>query len=145
MELNLCYCTTFTHYCMTAHCTKAHAPVDRFFMGLYFGTSPTRHYSTRLTTKSPVRQQNAWFDTKKNRFNTKMAGSTQKYLTQQAPVDIAIIKHRPPFLKKLYSNFCFKDPIIHELKKFHCHNGEAAGPFVARVSQCTQQELRNSS
>ena len=73
-----------------------------------------------------------------------MAGSTQKYLTQQAPVDIAIIKHRPPFLKKLYSKFGFKDP-IHELKKYHCHNGEAADPFVARVLQCIQQELRNSS
>ena len=36
------------------------------------------NYNTRSTQKSLVRQQNAWFDTKKARFNTKMPGSTQK-------------------------------------------------------------------
>ena len=47
------------------------------------------HFNTRSTQNSPVRQQNAWFDTKK-------PGSTQKCPPQHEPVDIAIIKHPPP-------------------------------------------------
>ena len=54
------------------------------------------HYNTRPTEKSPVRQQNAWFDRKKARFDRKMPGSTEKCPPQNASVDIAIIKHPPP-------------------------------------------------
>ena len=70
-------------------------------------------YYSRSTQKSPVRQQNAWFD-------TKMPGSTQKCpvrhknTPQHVSVDIAITQH-PPSCKKhffpiLFKYFVFKNP-----------------------------------
>ena len=82
---------------------------------------------------------------KKARFDTKMPGSTQKCPTQHASIDIAIIKHPPPFYWNYFLFFfVLKNPYIN-LKKNLCQNGEAADPLVVRVSQCTVQELRNSS
>ena len=39
-------------------------PVTRSF-DVFFELCPKQHYNTRSTQKKPVRQQNAWFDTKK--------------------------------------------------------------------------------
>ena len=55
---------------------------------MFHPTTYVSNYNTHSTQKSPVRQQNAWFDTKK-------PGSTQKCPPQHVPVDIAIIKHPP--------------------------------------------------
>ena len=60
--------------------------------------------------KCLVRQQNAWFDTKKARFDKKMPGSTQKCPPQHAPFDIASIKHQT-FFSNFIPIFCFQEPI----------------------------------
>ena len=70
----------------------------------YTGCWIVLNHNTRSTQKSPVRQQNARFDTKK-------PGSTQKCPPQHASVDIAIINPPPScekyFFFQFYSNILF--------------------------------------
>ena len=59
-----------------------------------------------------------------------MPGSTQKYPTRHSSVDIAIIKHPPSSLLKLFSKFiqmfCFKQVINKSKQNYHSQKGAAA-------------------
>ena len=76
----ICLLDIITHQCPSSRCGSEWVITSESFMWikLHIGALNTllvrlilNNYNTRLTQKSPVRQQNAWFDTKK-------PGSTQK-------------------------------------------------------------------
>ena len=88
-------------------------------------------YNTRSTQKSPVRQQ-MHGSTQESLVRHKNDHSTQKCPTHLASVDIAIIKHPPPFLKllsKLDQTFYIKEARYEFVKNYHCQNGAAVDPL----------------
>ena len=100
-------------------------------------------------TKNPVIQQNAWFDTKKSQFDTKMLGLTQKCHTQHASVGIAIIEHPHPYLPPLltgnvfptwFKRFVLTNPYINPTEISSVETVQQQS-LAAKVQQCTQQEI----